>query len=101
MKLPELLLSTAGEWDESLMASDHVTYDEIEDVLTSTDLLAMVALQLDERPSLWKWMITAAQNGLQGAILQGAIMCALHDGVGVSILTEKSAHAVLAWHDGR
>jgi hypothetical protein len=78
------------------MARDYVTYDEIEDVLASTDLLALVTLHLRKKPAFWKWAIVAAQNGLQGAIV-----CALHDGVGVSVLNDKSARAVLAWHDLR
>jgi hypothetical protein len=75
------------------MARDYVTYDEIEDVLSSTDLLRLVAPKLKKEPALWKWAVIAAQNGLQGAIV-----CALHDGVGASVLTEKSARDLLRWH---
>src|SRR6266852_1734859 len=76
------------------MMHGYIRYDEIEDVLTSTDLLALIAPRLDLQPSYWKWMIVAAQNGLQGAIV-----CALHDAIGVSVLTDKSARAVLKWHE--
>jgi hypothetical protein len=79
------------------MARDYVTYDEIEDVLASTDLLRLIAPKLKKQPALWKWAVIAAQNGLQGAIV-----CALHDGVGASVLTEKSARDLLRWHrEGR
>jgi hypothetical protein len=74
------------------MARDYVTYDEIEDVLTSTDLLALVTPQLSKQPAYWKWAIIAAQNGLQGAIV-----CALHDSIGISALTDKSRRVVLKW----
>jgi hypothetical protein len=76
------------------MARGYVSYDEIEDVLTSTDLLALVIPKLNEHPAHWKWAIIAAQNGLQGAIV-----CALHDSIGASVLSEKSTAAVLDWHD--
>jgi hypothetical protein len=77
-----------------MMPRDYVTYDELEDVLTSTDLLALVAPKLHEQPSYWKWAIVAAQNGLQGAMV-----CALHDAIGVSVLDERSGKRLLEWHD--
>jgi hypothetical protein len=58
---------------------DYVSYDEIEDVLATTDLLALVTPLLLDQPALWKWAMIAAQNGLQAAIV-----CALHDSLGVS-----------------
>ena len=51
--------------------------------------------QLNNKPALWKWAIVAADNGVQGAIV-----CALHDSIGISVLEEKSKRAVLKWHDG-
>ena len=51
------------------MAGGWVRFDEYEDVLASTDLLAMVAPNLQRHPSNWKWMSLAAQNGLQGALV--------------------------------
>jgi hypothetical protein len=78
------------------MAQDYVRYDEIEDVLTSTDLLALIAPKLKRNPTFWKWAIIGSQNALQGAVV-----CALHDTIGVRVLTEKSAKAVLSWHDKR
>jgi hypothetical protein len=71
-------------------------YDKIEDVLSSTDLLRLIAPKLKKEPALWKWAVIAAQNGLQGAIV-----CALHDGVGASVLKEKSAQDLLRWHSAR
>jgi len=76
------------------VAGEYIRYDEIDDVLASTDLLALIVPQLASQPALWKWAIIAAQNGLQGAFV-----CALHDSFGVSVLTEKSARAVLKWHE--
>jgi hypothetical protein len=76
---------TSGEW---------VRFSEYDDVLASTDLLALVAPSLKATPTNWKWMILAAHSGLQGAIV-----CAIKDSTGTNILTKKSAAAVLAWLD--
>ena len=74
------------------MAEDWVRFNEYEDVLSSTDLLALVAPKLREQPSHWKWMILAAHNGLQGALV-----CAIRDSSGTNILKERSAKAMLRW----
>lgn len=75
---------------------NYIRYDEIDDVVASTELLSLITPLLAAEPGLWKWAIIAAQNGLQGAIV-----CALHDGMGVSVLNDKSARAVLNWHQER
>jgi hypothetical protein len=72
------------------LAADWVRFDEYEDVLASTELLAIVAPNLRKQPSNWKWMILAAHNGLQGALV-----CAIQDTSGTSILDKKSATKVL------
>jgi hypothetical protein len=74
------------------LAGSWVRFDEYEDVLASTDLLAMIAPNLRRYPSNWKWMILAAQNGLQGALV-----CAIQDTSGTSILEERSATKVLRY----
>jgi hypothetical protein len=74
------------------LAASWVRFDEYEDVLASTDLLAMVAPNLRKHPSNWKWMILAAQNGLQGALV-----CAIQDTSGTNILETKSATKVLRY----
>jgi hypothetical protein len=76
------------------MAEDWVYFDQYEDVLSSTDLLALLAPKLQDQPSHWKWMILAAHNALQGALV-----CAIVDSSGTSILKERSAKAVLRWFD--
>jgi hypothetical protein len=76
-----------------MLTHKYVRYDEIEDVLASTHLLALVIPRLNQESLFWKWAVIAAHNALQGAIV-----CALHDGIGVSVLTDKSARAVLNWH---
>jgi hypothetical protein len=65
-------------------------FDEYEDVLASTDLLAVVASGLKKQPSHWKWMILAAHNGLQGALV-----CAIQDTSATNILDTKSATKML------
>jgi hypothetical protein len=72
------------------MARKNVYFDEREDVLASTDLLAIAAPKLRKQPSYWKWMIIAAHNGLQGAVV-----CAIQDTSGTNILDEKSATKML------
>jgi hypothetical protein len=66
--------------------------DEYTDVLSSTDLLALVAPRLKKVPSDWKWMIMAAQSGVQGAFV-----CAIQDSTGTNILDKPSAAAMLNW----
>lgn len=72
------------------MAGNWVRYDEYEDVLASTDLLALVAPKLRKQTSSWKWMILAAHNGLQGALV-----CAIKDTSNTNILDKGSAKKVL------
>jgi hypothetical protein len=74
---------TCGDW---------VRFNEYKDVLASTDLLAIVAPKLREQPSNWKWMIIAAQSGMQGALV-----CAIKDTSATNILKESSAKKRLRW----
>ena len=76
------------------MADDYVRFDEFEDVLVSLELVAHVAPSLCEKPQHWKWMIVGAHSALQGAMV-----CALVDTTGTSILTKKSAIEMLRWLD--
>lgn len=74
------------------MPTSSVTFDEREDVLASTDLLALVAPTLRKKPSNWKWMILAAQNGAQGALV-----CAVQDTSRTNVLRKDSATEMLKW----
>jgi hypothetical protein len=74
------------------MADDWVRFTEYEDVLASTDLLALVVPTLTKNPSGWKWTILAAHSGLQGALV-----CALQDSTKTNILTNRSARETLSW----
>lgn len=60
--------------------------------LSSTDLLALVAPRLRKSPIDWKWMILAAHNGAQGALV-----CAIQDTSGTNILARQSAGEMLNW----
>ena len=71
-------------------SSDYIRFDEIEDVVVSAELVAHLAPLLDAHPSYWKWVIVAAHNE------QGAMVCALADSTGTSVLDE-SAKKVLDW----
>jgi hypothetical protein len=74
------------------MGKEYLHFDEIEDVLSSLDLLALVTPLLKKHPSYWKWAIIAAHAGLQGAMV-----CALRDTTGVSVLEKKCAREMLDW----
>lgn len=76
------------------MGKRYVTFDEIEDVLASVELIAQIAPLLGKSASYWKWVIVGAQNGLQGAMI-----CVLAGTSGIEVLTAKSAKAVLGWHE--
>jgi hypothetical protein len=76
------------------MTEGWVRFNEYEDVLASTDLLAVVAPSLGEQPSNWKWMIIATHNGLQGALV-----CAIKDTSGTNVLKKWSAKARLSWFE--
>jgi hypothetical protein len=73
-------------------SDDYVRFDERKDVLASMDLLELISPQLEANPSLWKWAIISAQSALQGAMV-----CALADSAGTSVLTKKSGSKLLAW----
>jgi hypothetical protein len=79
-----------------LMPKEYLHFDEIEDVLSSLDLLAMVIPLVNTQTSYWKWTIIAAHAGLQGAMV-----CALRGTSGLSVLDEKFAQKMLEWFDTR
>ena len=68
------------------MTDEYLYFDEIEDVLSSVDLLAMIVPLVDEQPSYWKWIIVAAHSALQGAMV-----CALAATSSIPALEKKSA----------
>jgi hypothetical protein len=68
----------------------YVEFDEVEDVLTSVELVALLAPKVGDKPSFWKWIIIGAHSALQGAMV-----CALADSTGTSVLTKTSAEEVL------
>jgi hypothetical protein len=82
----EILRADVGPLDH------YVHVDERKDVLASMDLLELLIPRIKQNPALWKWAIIGAQSALQGAMV-----CALADTTGTSVLTEKSATEQLAW----
>jgi hypothetical protein len=78
------------------MATSYLRFDEIEDVLASLDLLALVVPLVNKQPSYWKWVILAAH-----AALQGAIVSALSDTTGIPVLDKKSTREMLSWLDAQ
>jgi hypothetical protein len=78
----------------NLMARDWVKFNEYENVLASTDLLALAVSQLREQPSNWKWMMLAAHDALQGAMV-----CAGQNTSCTNILNKQSEKETLDWLD--
>ena len=72
----------------------YARFDEIENVLASLDLLVILCPVVNRRRSrsLWKWIIMGAQDAVQGALV-----CAVADTAGTSVLTEKSGRKMLDW----
>ena len=70
----------------------YLRFHEIEDALIAFDLIALVSPLLKTKPSFWKWAIIAAHNSLQSAMV-----CALADTTGASVLTKDSAKALLEY----
>lgn len=68
------------------MIDEYLHFDEIDDVLSSVDLLALVVPLANEQPSYWKWIIITAH-----AALQGAMVCALGATSSLPVLEKKSA----------
>src|SRR5262249_3380621 len=66
----------------------------IEDVLSSLDLLALTVPLVKKQPSYWKWVLVASHSSLQGAMV-----CALRDTAGISILEKDCAREMLQWFD--
>lgn len=81
-----------GGPDAEPPSDDYVRFDERKDVLASMDLLELISPKVEANPALWKWAIIGAQSALQGAMV-----CALADSTGTSVLTKKSGSELLAW----
>jgi hypothetical protein len=71
-------------------AEKYIDFDEIEDVLASVELVALLAPRVGDQPSFWKWIVIGAHSALRGAMV-----CAIADSTGTSVLTKKSAMGVL------
>ena len=78
--------------DNAEPSNDYVRFDEIEDVLVSVELVALLAPLLDNHPPYWKWAIVGAHSSLQGAMV-----CALVRSAGTSVLRKEDAAKMLAW----
>jgi hypothetical protein len=72
----------------------NLQFDEIENVLASLDLLAMLSPLVKQRRlrSHWKWIIVGAHDALQGALV-----CAIADTTGTNVLSKKSSKKMLNW----
>jgi hypothetical protein len=85
-----------GDLEVGAFSDGYVHFDERQDVLASLDLLKLITPLLDECPAYWKWAIIAAHDALQGAMV-----CALADTTGTSVLSKASRKEMLAWLDNK
>src|SRR5262245_38607363 len=63
---------------------DYVRFSDYEDALASLELVALVAPLVRDKPQYWKWVIVAAHDALQGAMV-----CACAVGTGSSVQEKK------------
>ncbi len=72
----------------------HVMFDEIENMLATMDMLAIIAprVKLRRQQTLWKWIVVGAHDALQGALV-----CAVNDTTGTRVLSKRSAKEMLNW----
>lgn len=75
---------------------EFIQFDEREDVLASFDLIDLLLPKLKKHPSYWKWVIVAAQNALQGALV-----CALSGSAGIGAYQKRLQKSWLDWFDKR
>ena len=70
----------------------YVRFDELENVLATLDMLAVLAPLVRRRrqQSVWKWVVIGAHDALQGALV-----CAVTDTSGTRILNKKSVRKCL------
>jgi hypothetical protein len=59
-------------------------------LLWSYILVALLAPEVRDKPSFWKWIVIAAHSALQGAMV-----CTFADSTGTSVLTKKSGKEML------
>jgi len=71
---------------------EFVNYSEFTDVISSVQLIATVVTTVLRQPVLWKWIVVAAHNGLQGAMV-----CNLSGTDGTGALRESSRKRMLAF----
>ena len=78
------------------MAREYIRFDEVEDVLSSLDLLALISARITREPSYWKWVIVSSHMALQGAIV-----CVLAGTSSLPVLDKNSGRLMADWLDKR
>lgn len=78
--------------DDATQGNEFIHFDEYEDAVAAIELVASQSIDLQKRPSQWKWVITAMQNAIQGAMV-----IALSGTDGCGALTDKSRRQNREW----
>lgn len=68
----------------------YIRADERQDVVASLELCALLLTHVRTRPQIWKWLLIAAHNAVQGGMV-----CALSGTTGTGALDKKSAAEML------
>jgi hypothetical protein len=71
---------------------DFVHFDEYEDAVVAIELVGSQSVDVQNRPSQWKWVLMAMQNAVQGAMV-----LALSGTDGCGALAPKSQQRNRAW----
>ena len=72
--------------------TEFVHFDEFEDAVVAIELVGSQSVDVQTRPSQWKWIVLAMQNALQGAMV-----IALSGTDGCGALAPKSQKENRAW----
>ena len=76
------------------MVERWLTTSEVDDVVYSIKHLSSCLEQVSVEQRAWKWAILSVHSALCGAMV-----CHLSGSAGIGALTEKSARAMLEWHE--
>jgi len=78
------------------MSDEYIRFHEHSDFVVSMELVHELLLRVKAEPEVWKWVLLAAHNGLQGAMV-----CTLHGTAGLGALSDDCFAKCHAWLEDR